>query len=359
MYFLPEKKENRVDKYYCILFITKILNNVRLTMADKISRRDFFKSGAKKTALAGLSLAVLPQVVKGSTANELATLIDIRKCIGCESCVYACKEYNDPKFPKPVKPFPKMYPARVKTEDWSEKQDVTTRLTPYNWLYIQRVKASYNGSEHEINIPRRCMHCQNPPCANLCPFGSAHKHENGITEIDSSICLGGAKCRDVCPWEIPQRQTGVGIYLKVAPSLGGNGVMYKCDRCIAKVNEGKVPSCISECPENVQKIGPRDEIVREAKSIAAKEGVFLYGLDENGGTNTIYISAVPFNEIDRALEKGQGKPHLKPVEDKMASADYLSKAMLIAPVAAIAAAVGKNFNFIKNIFGTEKKNDEQ
>lgn len=324
-------------------------------MSEKISRRDFFKSGAKKAAVTAITLSVLPQAVKGSSASELATLIDIRKCIGCESCVYACKDYNSIKFPKPVKPFPKMYPAKVKAEDWSDKQDETTRLTPYNWLYIQRVKVKFNGADHELNIPRRCMHCQNPPCANLCPWGSAHKHANGITEIDASLCLGGAKCRDVCPWEIPQRQTGVGLYLKVAPSLGGNGVMYKCDRCISKVKDGKVPSCISECPQNVQKIGPRDEIVKEAKSIASSEGVYLYGLDENGGTNTIYISSVPFNEIDSVLEKGQGKPHFKTVEDKMASADYLSKAMIIAPVAAIAASIGKNFNLFKNIFSGEKQ----
>jgi Fe-S-cluster-containing dehydrogenase component len=38
----------------------------------------------------------------------------------------------------------------------------------------------------------------------------------GNTVIDHSICFGGAKCRDVCPWGIPQRQASVGIYLKLA-----------------------------------------------------------------------------------------------------------------------------------------------
>jgi Fe-S-cluster-containing dehydrogenase component len=329
-------------------------------MNKKISRRDLFTNGAKKALLTGIAVSALPQVVKGASNSELATLIDLRKCIGCESCVYACKDYNEAKFPQPDKPFPVMYPGKkAKAEDWSEKQDETTRLTPYNWLYIQRVKVNYNGKDHELNIPRRCMHCQNPPCANLCPFGSAHKYENGITVIDPSICLGGAKCRDVCPWEIPQRQTGVGIYLNIAPTLAGNGVMYKCDRCIDKVKDGVVPSCISECPEDVQKIGPRDEIIKEAQAIADEIGGFIYGLDENGGTNTIYISPVPFGEIDKALEKGKGKPHFAEVEDKMASADYLSKAMIIAPIAGLAAAAGRNFNLVKNLFSGEKENNEK
>ena len=43
----------------------------------------------------------------------------------------------------------------------------------------------------------------------------------------------------------------------------------------------------------------------------------------------------------------------------MASADNLSKAMLIAPVAGIAAAIGKNYNIFKKLFGEEKKNNEK
>lgn len=324
-------------------------------MNNRISRRDLFIKGAKKTAAIGIAAAALPQVVKGADDGELATLIDLRKCIGCESCVYACRESNEKKFPVPVKPFPKMYPEnKVKVEDWSDKKDDTSRLTPYNWLYIQKVKVNFNGSDHEINIPRRCMHCQNPPCANLCPWGSAHKHENGITTIDADLCLGGAKCKDVCPWKIPQRQTGVGLYLKIAPSLGGNGVMYKCDRCIDRIKTGQTPACITECPEQVQKIGKRSEIIREAESIARETGGFLYGINENGGTNTVYISPVPFEDIDKAIEKADGRPHLKKVEDKMASADYLSKAMIIAPVAGIAALVGRNFNIVKKLFNGEE-----
>ena len=57
------------------------------------------------------------------------------------------------------------------------------------------------------------MHCQNPPCANLCPWGAAGREKNGIVRINDKVCLGGSKCKSVCPWNIPQRQTGVGLYL--------------------------------------------------------------------------------------------------------------------------------------------------
>jgi len=176
---------------------------------------------------------------------------------------------------------------------------------------------------------------------------TARKLENGITRIDSNVCLGGSKCKDVCPWDIPQRQTGVGLYLDILPSLVGNGVMFKCDRCYDRIEEGKLPACIEVCPEKVQKIGPRDEIVKEAHAIANEIRGYIYGEKENGGTNTIYVSLVPFEELNKGIEKGPGRPHLGPVGNLMAHADNLAKAMVTAPFAGIAAAIGKFFHAAK------------
>ncbi|MFP3910686.1 MAG: 4Fe-4S dicluster domain-containing protein [Desulfobacteraceae bacterium] len=324
-------------------------------MRNTISRRAFLKGGiAAAGALAASSLP-LPQTVQGATGEELATLIDIRKCIGCEACVEACQEVNAPKFPEPTKPFPKMYPSRVKVSDWSEERDVTDRLTPYNWLFIQEAVVTVKGERKILTFPRRCMHCQNPPCADLCPWGAARKLKNGITRIDADLCLGGSKCNKVCPWHIPQRQTGVGLYLDILPSFAGNGVMYKCDRCYDRIEQGKLPACIEVCPENVQKIGPRDKMVKEAHAIAKEINGYIYGETENGGTNTLYVSPVPFEELNRTIEKGPGKPRLRPVEDAMAHADNLAKAMVVAPIAGVAAAVGKFYNTSKKVTGPKEQ----
>ena len=319
-------------------------------MVPQISRRAFLKGGVATAA--GVAAASIPgteALAKPDESKQLATLIDISKCVGCEACVEACSEDNAAKYPDPQKPFPKMIPSRVPVEDWSEKQDVNNRLTPYNWLFIQHAAVDINGEEKELTIPRRCMHCVNPPCVKLCPWGAAQQLENGISKIDSDICLGGSKCKKVCPWDIPQRQTGTGLYLDILPSMAGNGVMYKCDRCYAKVADGELPACIEACPEDVQTIGPRDEILEKAHALASEINGHIYGEKENGGTNTIYVSPVPFEELNRAVERGKGKPHLKPVEDTMARANNLAAAMLIAPVAGIAAAVGKFFNKSKSV----------
>ncbi len=313
-------------------------------MTSPISRRAFLKGSL--AAAAGAAAAAVPGARARAAAdgrNYLATLIDIRKCIGCEACVEACREANAAKYPEPSKPFPKMYPARVKESDWSEKRDVQDRLTPYNWLFIQRARVKAGGEDVALTIPRRCMHCVNPPCVKLCPWGSAKQLENGISRIDSDICLGGSKCKNVCPWDIPQRQTGVGLYLKLLPSLAGNGVMYKCDRCFDRIAAGELPACIENCPEEVQTIGPRADIIAKAHAIADEIGGFVYGESENGGTNTIYVSPVPFEELNRAIAKGDGAPHLGAVSDAMADANNLAAAMVVAPVAGITAAALRFF----------------
>jgi Fe-S-cluster-containing dehydrogenase component len=125
--------------------------------------------------------------------------------------------------------------------------------------------------------------------------------------------------------------------------------MYKCDRCYDRVAAGELPACIAACPEDVQTIGPREDIIKKAHALAKEINGYIYGEAENGGTNTIYVSPVPFEDLNQSLEQGKGKPHLKAVEDTMAQANNLAAAMIIAPLAGIAAAVGKFFKGSKTV----------
>jgi hypothetical protein len=133
----------------------------------------------------------------------------------------------------------------------------------------------------------------------------------------------------------------VGLYLDLLPNFAGNGVMYKCDRCHARVAEGDLPACIEACPEDVQTIGPRTEIVAAAHKLAKEMDGYIYGETENGGTNTIYVSPVPFDKLRAAIETGSGRPDFQPAPDSMAQANNLISALALAPVAGVAAAIGK------------------
>jgi formate dehydrogenase iron-sulfur subunit len=311
-----------------------------------LNRRRFLKSA---TAAAMIGTAGILNVPRNAEAGEgsLATLIDLTRCDGCAdreapACASACKKIKEGKLPEPVDPIPVPFPTR-KVEDWSKKREVMNRLTPYNLIFVQKAELDVGGQRKTVFIPRRCMHCDNPTCATLCPFAANHKFENGSVVIDQDACFGGAKCQTLCPWKIPQRQSGIGVYLKVLPTLMGNGIMVKCDLCSDLLKEGKAPACIGACPRKAMSIGPRKEIYAQAEALAAKIGGFLYGKTENGGTSTLYVSPVPFDLLDGAIHKGPGEPGLGKAKRQMAGTDGMGKAVLAAPVLGIAAGVAGAF----------------
>jgi Fe-S-cluster-containing dehydrogenase component len=301
-----------------------------------LNRRSFLKITGGAAAMTGLSL---PKSASAATDRQLATLIDLSLCNGCKdlqapACVTACKTINKDKIPEVVDNIPEPWPRKT-IEDWSKKKGVFNRLTPYNFIYIH--KAQIEGKT--IFVPRRCMHCDNPACATICPFSANHKEKNGAVVIEQNQCFGGAKCKDVCPWEIPQRQSGVGIYLHVLPGFMGNGVMYKCDLCDERLKQGKMPGCIEACPRKAMLIGPRRDIEKMADERARAMNGFIYGKTENGGTSTFYVSPVSFEQINKTMQKKPGQPDMKPdVKRRMAATDPLGKSVLAAPALGVIAA---------------------
>lgn len=317
----------------------------------QISRRSFLKISVGTAIGSSFSM---PQEAFAKTEKHLSTLIDLSLCDGCPdrkipACVSACREINKDKVPEVVNPIPEPWPRKT-IEDWSKKRDVFNRLTPYNFLYVHKADVSVNGKQKTVYVPRRCMHCDNPACATICPFSANHKNKNGAVVIDQNLCFGGAKCRDVCPWEIPQRQSGVGIYLKVAPGLMGNGVMYKCDLCNERLKESKLPGCVEACPREAMLIGPRKAIEQAAEARARKMNGYLYGKTQNGGTSTLYVSPVSFDEINKTMIKKPGQPDMKnDVKRRMAKTDPLAKTVLFAPLMGIAAtAIVNAWNWFAN-----------
>ncbi|HPU30008.1 MAG TPA: 4Fe-4S dicluster domain-containing protein [Syntrophorhabdaceae bacterium] len=266
----------------------------------KLTRRGFFV----------LSSAILSSIIlkdkSYATSGKYATLIDITRCDGCSNeplpkCVLACRVQNKVRFPEPKKPIIPYWPRKT-YEDWSDKKEKIDTLTPYNWIFVQKLQIKGK----EIFIPRRCMHCDNPPCVRGCPFGALTKRPAGNSVINEKICFGGAKCRDVCPWFIPQRQAGVGIYLHLLPKFAGGGVMYKCDLCKDKIEKGEEPACVVACKDRLKEksvflFGERKTIYELARQRAKDEGLFIYGDKQNGGTSTLYLSKVSFDDINKAL----------------------------------------------------------
>lgn len=309
-----------------------------------LTRRELLKKGA---VISGACAAGVLGITDSARAKSgtYATMIDLTKCDGCKDepipkCVEACRKENERRFPNPKQPIKDLWPQKTH-DDWSKKKDVINQLTPYNWTIVQRVEI--DGTE--VFIPRRCMHCDNPPCANLCPFGALNKYSDGAVVINPNLCMGGAKCKTVCPWHIPQRQSGVGLYLKVQPIPAGGGVMYKCDLCHERIVKGNIPACVEACEKRLGTkkalfFGKREDIIKMAHQRAKEIRGFIYGEEENGGTATLYVSKFPFDQIDSKLKELKSNLLMSKVINPLHAVNRWVKSLALTPIVSAFLAIG-------------------
>ena len=87
--------------------------------------------------------------------KRLGMLIDLTLCIGCNACAVACKEEND----VPVGCF----------NVWVESWDVDRG----------------DGYTCRTNLPKKCNHCDNPSCVQVCPTGASYIEEDVTVQIDA------------------------------------------------------------------------------------------------------------------------------------------------------------------------------
>jgi len=157
--------------------------------------------------------------------------IDKDKCVGCYSCIVACKlEHSLP--PEPVKP-PLGNP------------------TGPNLIRVYQVGPQIHDDEvHQYFLPIPCLHCLDAPCIKACPRSALYKdNDTGITLIDEDKCIGCKFCLWVCPYGAPQ------FY---------DGRMYLCDLCIHRIGEerqkGRQTACEAACPARAIHVGTTAEI---------------------------------------------------------------------------------------------------
>jgi len=235
-------------------------------------RRSFLKSllGAG-AAVATAASPVGADERREAPADAVGLLYDTTKCIGCKTCVVACKEAND------LPPDNREDPLH----------DAPTALNDRTKNIIKL----YTDDEGRISyFKQQCMHCIDPACVGACMIGALQKREYGIVTWESNRCIGCRYCQVACPFNIPKFE-----WASRTPRI------IKCELCNHRLAEGKEPACTEVCPREAVIYGTREELLAEAKRrIEAEPGRYVnrvYGETEGGGTQCLYLSHVPFEKL--------------------------------------------------------------
>jgi len=138
-------------------------------------------------------------------------LTDPEKCQGCKRCELQCA---------------------------IEKSEGKTLLTAIKEQQRPRIRVIGNTQ----SIPNICRHCDGICIAN-CPTKAIQRTPEGAVVIDEEKCVKCLLCLGACPFDVPRVL---------------ERTVMKCDLCISKVLEGRVPACVEGCPVSALKFEMRE-----------------------------------------------------------------------------------------------------
>lgn len=139
--------------------------------------------------------------------KKLGFVINLDRCLGCQSCELACKQEN-----------------RVKAG--------------IRWRRVAPILEEHEGRPFAYFLSIACNHCEKPACLENCPTGAYQKTPEGIVIHDRDRCIGCRLCTMACPYGSPQYNDQ-------------EGRVEKCDFCIDRIRAGLKPACVQTCPTEV------------------------------------------------------------------------------------------------------------
>ncbi len=117
-------------------------------------------------------------------------------------------------------------------------------------------------------LPKPCQHCDNPPCVSVCPVDATFKRPDGPVLIDNIRCIGCRFCIAACPYSARSFNWADPIMAKEDEGKDydvelnipqAKGTITKCLMSSDRLREGKLPYCVSACPNGVYYFGDENE----------------------------------------------------------------------------------------------------
>ena len=223
--------------------------------------------------------------------NSYGVLFDASRCIGCRQCEIGCNTINSQN-PSKAREWNTLPPKDAKVFEDLKGMNDKARTNSESFTLVNKYMPQALGGKTPVYKKFQCMHCKEPACASACFVKAFTKEKSGAVTYDGSVCVGCRYCMVACPWNVPTYQ-----YDKLMPYV------MKCHMCHPHIAAGKikVPGCISACPMEALVWGKREDLLKTAweriGSVPGKYVPHVYGEHEMGGTNWMYISNVPFEQI--------------------------------------------------------------
>lgn len=247
----------------------------------KPTRRQFLKvlGGGGATLLNGRAMAAV-RPARPVNNEELGMLYDATRCVGCKACMTACKRVNRDQGALSYEQAP-----FDRDRLWDAPSDLSGSTRTLVKLY-------WKSDRRWSYVKYSCMHCQDPSCVSVCPVSAMTKEQqSGIVDYDKNKCIGCRYCQIACAFNIPRFQ-----WERAAPQI------VKCDLCRSTNLRGKgITACAEVCPSGAISFGRRGELLAQARArIEENPGRYqkrIYGEHEVGGTNHLYLAALPFRDL--------------------------------------------------------------
>lgn len=163
-------------------------------------------------------------------------VIDLNACVGCQTCVAACKHAND-------------------------------TLPGVQWRQVLDVERGTFPDVQRLFLVVGCQHCDEPPCVPVCPTGATFRRPDGLVAMNEATCIGCGYCAVACPYQArtiahemhPYFRGEVTAQEKATSHPERIGVAQKCNFCEDKVDAGlarglipgvdqaATPACAASC----------------------------------------------------------------------------------------------------------------
>ena len=251
-----------------------------------ITRRQFF---GWMGAAVGSQMAFTAQAKAAGTAHftgypgSMGVLHDISRCIGCRKCEAACNQVNH--LPAPETPF-------------DDRAVLEKIRRPHAAAFTVVNQYKPKGKPGPVFVKTQCNHCMEPACVSACFVKALTKSKTGAVVYDASLCVGCRYCMVACPFNIPAFQ----YHNPLTPEI------TKCTLCQPRIQKGLRPGCVEACPQEALTFGKREELIKIAKQrIGAYPERYedhIYGENEMGGCNWLYISNTPFTNVNMREDLG-------------------------------------------------------